>query len=264
VKAASDALRRIHSTTHDAKSTDGLWKRAEMLSKFFSIHHSESTRPLLGDCVKDMIAKLERPDRVHSYHGDEISVLKRCPVSIKPLGLLFDYGAPEYFDRFGKWASTEESRMATLVDLFKGMSKDGSDPIVFVRDVLNKCLVQHSIGEKWAGNPLYASSLHVRLLLKEYPAVAYEKDDNGRLPIHHAVLCSSPRLDNVTDIFNANPKGASVADPVTRLYPFMLAASKDSVAVAFKLLLANPSLVDTRFDDEGSSRKRKRSLSIND
>ena len=181
--------------------------------------------------------------------------------------LLFEYGTQEEFDRFGKWASGEESRMATILDLLRDMSKDGSDPIVFVRNVLNKCLVQYSIGEKWAGgdnNPLYASSLHVRLLLKEYPAVAYEKDDVGRLPIHHAVLCSSPCLDNVTDIFNANPKGASVADPVTRLYPFMLAASKDSVAAAFKLLLANPSLVDTRFDGEGSSRKRKRSLSVDE
>ena len=64
VKVASETLRRVHNVNYDEESTDGLWKRTEMLSKFFSIHSSESTRPLLEDCVKDMIAKLERPDRI--------------------------------------------------------------------------------------------------------------------------------------------------------------------------------------------------------
>ena len=80
--------------------------------------------------------------------------------------------------------------------------------------------------------------------------------------------------DTIKHILNAYPEGSSIRDPVTRLYPFMLAvgaqnesrhSAANSVSSSFSLLLANPSLVMSGIQEEvdtGDSRKRKRSASM--
>ena len=61
-------------------------------------------------------------------------------------------------------------------------------------------------------------------------------------PFIGLLSCNAPH-DSVVELFEANPRGASVRDPVSGLFPFMLAASNDNVAASYNLLLANPSLV---------------------
>ena len=91
---------------------------------------------------------------------------------------------------------------------------------------------------------------------------------------HSQHMCKVLRLkeDEILCVFNpdlgefsarlieANPKAASVRDPVTNLYPFMLAGMHGNTDAAFTLLLANPTLVIVGNQAKVDSRKRKRSL----
>ena len=80
-------------------------------------------------------------------------------------------------------------------------------------------------------------------MLEECPGVVFQRDSEKRLPLHHAIASSTASFETVTDIFNAHPKAASLRDPVTRLYPFMLASHMTDVSGSLSLLLANPNLV---------------------
>lgn len=97
------------------------------------------------------------------------------------------------------------------------------------------------------------------LFFGAFQDIAVTKGGDGRLPIHHAVAPGCTCLGNVIYVFNANPKGASVGDPATSLYPFMLAASNDDINASYELLLADPSLVHDM--SSGGGKKRKRALS---
>jgi hypothetical protein len=61
----------------------------------------------------------------------------------------------------------------------------------------------------------------------------------GRLPIHLAIDAQSA---SIKDIVAKKPATASIPDPVTRLYPFMMAAVGDSfsVNIIYDLLRLNP------------------------
>jgi hypothetical protein len=69
------------------------------------------------------------------------------------------------------------------------------------------------------------------------------EDDNNRLTLHHVIESTTAPSDAVMIILEANPAGASVRDPITNLYPFMLAGISDKMDAAHSLLLANPTLV---------------------
>ena len=105
----------------------------------------------------------------------------------------------------------------------------------------SKCLVLHSVTSTYGwpnhkkedGSGIHPSS-HVRKVLEAYPDMAQRTDKDGRLTLHHAVGSSSVPFEAVMDIFKANPKSASVRDPVSGLYPFMLAASNDNIAASFR------------------------------
>ena len=107
-------------------------------------------------------------------------------------------------------------------------------------------------------------------------------DKDGRITLHHAAATSTDPsstrrapYETIQLISKAYPEGVSIRDPVTRLYPFMLAAgsqptggahnNRNNVSSAFSLLLANPSLVMSGIQedvDTGEGRKRKRSASM--
>ncbi len=103
------------------------------------------------------------------------------------------------------------------------------------------------------------------------PNLAHLTDEDGRLPLHYAAA-NGLLYETVTCVLEANLKAASVRDPVTGLYPFMLSASNKNTAATMDLLLANPNLVmsgipgfeggDGNNDEDGKNdKKRKRSAS---
>jgi hypothetical protein len=96
--------------------------------------------------------------------------------------------------------------------------------------------------------------------LIEFPDLPILEDGDKRLTLHHASDSNTASYENVMDVFEANPKAASVRDPVTNLYPFMLAGMHGNTDAAFTLLLSNPTLVVVGNQAKVDSRKRKRSL----
>ena len=90
-------------------------------------------------------------------------------------------------------------------------------------------------------------------------------DEEGRITLHYAAATNTaqPRVQRasheiINHLMEANSDGVSLVDPVTGLYPFML-ASGPNITASFSLLLANPNLVDCSAQtDVADSRKRKR------
>ena len=92
-------------------------------------------------------------------------------------------------------------------------------------DILNQCLAQCSTTNKYGWSKhkkedgSIPPSIHIRMVLEQCPDVAQKADGDGRLPLHWVVAsCNAPH-DSVVDIFEANPRGASVRDPVSGLFP---------------------------------------------
>ena len=100
-------------------------------------------------------------------------------------------------------------------------------------------------------------------MLEAHPNLARVADKHGRLALHYAAG-SSGVYETIGRILEANPTAASVRDPITGLYPFMLAGSSGNAPAAFLLLLADPNLVlDGAQADAGENdKKRKRIPSI--
>ena len=61
------------------------------------------------------------------------------------------------------------------------------------------------------------------------------------------------------EVFRFNTNAGSIIDPVTGLYPFMLAAKHGSIDVAFRLLQEDPNLVSGGIPADSRKRKRARS-----
>ena len=97
---------------------------------------------------------------------------------------------------------------------------------------------------------IYSSA--IRMLLQAYPRASFVKDSSGRLPLHLAIQNGIAWCDGIELLLEKHPDSISSIDPVTKLYPFMLAASlidrkrdsyNESIDSIFRLLQANPSLV---------------------
>ena len=191
-----------------------------------------------------------------------------------------EYAQEDDLERFGDWMISSASLFDAAMKLIADESTDDEAcPCIMVHTILNKCLIQSSVrptsrGPTWtrqwcdyrSQDGTVSKSTHIRKVLKAYPDMGHKTDSDGRLTLHHAVDKSSTSYEAIIDVFEAHPKGASVRDPVSGLFPFMLAASNDNVAAAFSLLLADPSLVvgvteDVQDDVEGGN-KRKRSISM--
>ena len=205
---------------------------------------------------------------------------------------LMIHGTDESLKRFGCWAMSTEDVLSTLLSAITTHSTElGYDVQILLRDLLNKCLVQCST-TSYSGwnNPMREDrtrdpSLHIQRVLKDHPNLPRMVDGDGRITLHYAAARSNHSTDmpamsrinatagappeTIEHILKANPAGASVRDPVTGVYPFMLTAVSDtvkSVSSTFSLLLANPSLVMSGIQEEDTagSRKRKRSDSTNE
>jgi len=239
-------------------------KRAETLLRLYSANPSgrSAMEDLLCGVASDIVKKIEKPDKMRQSQSAG-SALKDFDIleskewmHLLLKRVLFCHGSQAIFDRFGKCLVVDEG---ALLKVFKHLDEDKTQLHPIQRDIMNKCLVQHSIDGSWkeeASDEFRSSSLHIRRVISSYPRIACERDLNGRLPLHWSTGCKNPKLDNVTDIFNSNTKAVSVLDPFTGLYPFMLAATKGCTDAAFMLLREDPSLLSSGITKDSKKRKR--------
>jgi hypothetical protein len=82
-------------------------------------------------------------------------------------------------------------------------------------------------------------------ILAKYPQAAYKGvTTTKRLGLHLAVATQKP-MSLITALIKAYPRSLNSPDPVTRLWPFVLAGVENdiSVGVSFTLLRADPSIL---------------------
>ena len=212
-------------------------------------------------------------------------------IFMKAIHYLMTHGTDASLKHLGSWASLSEETLTSLLTAITTHSTELEyDAQVLLRDIVNKCLVQHSTTYSgWLSHRredrTVDPSLHIQRVLKDHPNLPRMIDGEGRITLHYAAVRSqstSPRRyasrthnkgaspETIEHILKANPAGASVRDPVTGVYPFMLTAVSDTVAsvsATYSLLLANPSLVMSGIQEvsgvqeevDTAGRKRKRS-----
>ena len=283
VKAALSFLHRTISSEYSNKGISVLLNRADLISKLHA-YPCDFIESSLEDFARDFAFGLD--------NGDDYSLTSRLKgdttqkVFVKAIFYFMAHGSDHstHRHRLGRWAISSEDTLSTLLTAITTHSTELEfDAQTFLRDILNKCLVPYSTSYSgWSSHPRREEfsvdpSLHIQRVLKDHPNLPQMVDGDGRITLHYAAATfTAPvtsvygtieraRPETIEHILKANPAGASVRDPVTGLYPFMLAAGNNearSVSSSFSLLLANPSLIMSGIKEEdtaGSSRKRKRS-----
>mmetsp|Transcript_1641 Transcript_1641/g.2638 ORF Transcript_1641/g.2638 Transcript_1641/m.2638 type:complete len:913 (-) Transcript_1641:79-2817(-) len=185
---------------------------------------------------------------------------------VQAVSFVIDHGLSHEKERFGLWSIKKKSIFTALIEAIKSDDVGGKR---LLRDILNKCLIPNFItyrnsdwvkGEKF--NPRN-STLHIQQVLEVCPSIARMIDEDKRLPLHHAaapwVQSYNNSFEVVMRVFTAYKPAASIRDPITKLYPFQLAASRRNYKASFSLLLENPSLVSSAINrNKSRGRKRKR------
>merc|ERR1712127_744814 len=99
-----------------------------------------------------------------------------------------------------------------------------------------------------------ADSLAMKILKKFHRASLREAASTKRLPLHLAVETQKP-LSLVTALIRTYPRSLNIPDPITKLWPYVLAGirhdnnhetenkSNESLSVSFALLRADPSVL---------------------
>ena len=194
-------------------------------------------------------AALLMDDYLHKLVSAYVSTLKPKPCVIDDgrfmdlMRLILQHGNSNVCTDFGLWISTDSSRLSKLLDM---LSLDALDSNIDLSlEFFNKCMV-------WCDC--------IDQMLEKFPEIPQAVSSDGRIPLHHATAAGCAGIANIELLFDAHPKGASTVDPVTGMYPFMLAGASGSVDAAFELLVAEPSLVGGALDSEGKKRKRSPSM----
>ena len=128
--------------------------------------------------------------------------------------------------------------------------------------LLNRCLVHNSITKWYWSYPSIDGPpppLHVHQILAELPNLLLLQDIDKRLTLQHANDSNTASYEVVMNVFEANPKAASVHDPVTNLYPFTLAGMHGNTDALLRLLFANPTLIAGGYPAEGNQKLRSKS-----
>lgn len=191
-----------------------------------------------------------------SSGSQKVSMLLTC------IRILIDHGGQNELDMLGSVLVAFSSVFTPLCSKVAEVSIEDIDSQSLLVDMLNKLFVQQSMPQ---------ARQRVKAMLDANPNLAHLTDEDGRLPLHY-VAANGPLYETVTCILQANPKAASVRDPVTGLYPFMLSGINKNTTATLDLLLANPNLVmsgipgfegeDGNNDEDGKNdKKRKRSAS---
>jgi hypothetical protein len=194
---------------------------------------------------------------------------------VKALWYIIAYGDSEAHKRFGEWSVTSSELFTTFLSTVSSITDLQFDMQCFLLSVLNKCLVHRSVTRHYmwrslidfathnvideAQRNIEVQSMHIRMFVEKFPQLPAIEDDNNRLTLHHVIESTTAPSDAVMIILEANPASASVRDPITNLYPFMLAGISDKMDAAHSLLLANPTLVGGGIPTAvADNRKRKR------
>ena len=262
------SLTFLHSTFSHNKSIAVLLDRARLLWKM-----EDRQYDFLSACLTDFAVDFTKSLEQNGYTSRSALQGENQTIFVKATLYLIQNGTDADFGRLGAWAVTREELLSLFMEAITSQSNDlGADPQNLLRDIFNKCLVQNrTSGRAWGGRNYFPigvpadrtvlPSLHVRKILKDHPDLVRRIDSDGRITLHYAVGSSSTSYEAIMDVFEAYPQGASIVDPVTKLFPFMLAASNNNIAASHSLLFANPSLVIGGVD-VGGGKKRKRSLSM--
>ena len=188
---------------------------------------------------------------------------------VQATAFVIKYGTQNDWKRFGELSFKKKSIFFALIAAIVSNDANGE---ILLRDILNKCLVRSYIsynnsdwirGMKFGPNN---ATLHIQKLLELCPSVARMADKDMRLPLHHAAASATRchTFEAVTKVFNAYKPAATMRDPITKLYPFQLAASNHNYKASFSLLLENPNLVASAINvpkSRGRKRKRKQKSS---
>ena len=256
VKASLDF---IHTTASNILSD--MTSRALFLERLHNTRRYDYTQSCIIDFTATFVAALK--GMIYRMAIQHMCGEKKG-IFMKAFQWIIEYGGQDELRGFGEFAIKGKELLSALLKTI-AESKVGMPPQFMVCEILNKCLLQQSVtlasnwrdAKKDDGSLL--PSIHIRMVLDAYPDMAKKTDKNGRHTLHHAVGSSSASFEAVMDVFEANPKSASVRDPVSGLYPFMLAASNGLVAATFSLLLADPNLVLGGTQCNNTYKKRKRS-----
>lgn len=256
-----------------------------LVSKLHGNHSCDITLDAMTKFASTFSSKIQKsPDSNVKYSLTSSRLSESLMISIR---IVIDHGEQNDMDSVGKKVI---SRRNIFSSFLKGASEVSNDsiPQTFLLDLLNKLFMQQSIEIdaevpcacsrnpcecKWnvvspdnatEDNTTVSPSLHVKLILGANPKLAHMTDKDGRFPLHYAAARGV--YETIASVLEANPKAAIVRDPLTGLYPFMLAGSNGNTAAAFELLLLDPNLVlggiPADEDDEDNDRKRKRSPSM--
>jgi hypothetical protein len=102
-------------------------------------------------------------------------------------------------------------------------------------------------------NPLNEPSV-IDMLLSAAPTAAKIHDPSGRLPLHSAIGSGKGYYQGVHGLIEAYPAAMEIPDPVTNLYPFMLAATCGegikNVSTIFELMKLSPELIKMGLTDD--------------
>jgi len=288
IEASLSFLHRKVSDNSVNHSIATLVNRSSLISKLHA-YPCDFIETSLRKFAKDLALGITKNTRTATSHlkGDETQT-----IFMKAIHYLMAHGKDDSLKRFGSWAMSTEDTLSSLLTAITTHSAElGYEAQVLLRDLLNKSLVQHETGYSgWSHHPLREDrsrdpSLHIQRVLKDHPNLPRMVDEDGRITLHYAADRSNYRADmlprlrrncvvgappeTIEHILKANPAGASVRDPITGVYPFMLTAVSDavtSVSSTYSLLLANPSLVmggikemsGAQEESDAGSRKRKR------
>lgn len=89
-------------------------------------------------------------------------------------------------------------------------------------------------------------------ILAKYPQAAYKAvEPSKRLALHLAVATQKP-MSLITALIRAYPRSLNIPDPISRLWPYVLAGVENeiSVGVSFTLLRADPSILHLAMKEE--------------
>jgi hypothetical protein len=188
-------------------------------------------------------------------------------VLLQSIRAVIEHGDQDDINKLGEKSIYEKHGFSFLLNAITETEADDVDSHSLLRDFMNRCLLQHSVPHmqyRWKENDSDVSPcMHIQMCFDKNPNLSSSVDAVGRLPLHHAVASSNEVPCETLEFIAAKyPVAATTRDPVSGLFPFMMAGSVGNVEAAFKLLLEDPGLVTGALVNdivEENSKKRKRS-----
>ena len=281
VEATLSFMHRKIKASYSNKTATALLDRCFLIWKLHD-HPCAFLQTCLEDFAKDFACSLSES----GLGADKIQGEKQ-KIFVKAICYAMAHGAHSDMATIGGWAIVNQNTFSAVLEAIPAQSIELEfNTQDLLRDILNKCLVQQTAN--WYSHPLRENgtrdpSIHIQKILKDHPLLPHMVDEEGRTTLHYAAAATgtdpSPRLrashETINHLIEANPEGVSRLDPVTGLYPFMLAAGNspttrlrslqiNNITASFSLLLANPNLVacGAQPDVADNSRKRKRDTEV--